>query len=72
MFILHSFLFLAIWDYASRRRAADVLPRDGFYGLHGAKPPHFALFCHLDLLRKCNRIRILEAVNSIWLVRSVQ
>ena len=60
MFILPSFLFLAVWDYPSRRRAADVLPRGGFYGLHGAKPFHFAFFCHLDLLRKCNRISILE------------
>ena len=32
MFVLLIFLFLAVWDYTGRRRAANMLPRGGFYG----------------------------------------
>ncbi len=51
MFVLLIFLFLAVWDYTGRRRAADMLPRGGFYGLYGTKPFYFAFFCHSA---KCN------------------
>ncbi len=55
MFVLLIFLFLAVWDYTGRRRAADVLAGGCFYGLHSAKPFYFALPRRLKFLRECNR-----------------